>query len=1090
LTAGQARAHCFVAAPTAPPVATSAPPLAKLTRPRLHHAVARPRLDALLDEAVASRPIVWVSGPPGYGKTTLVAGWLESRQRRHLWYQIDPGDAVPGTFAHYMQLAAAPFVRKRRGTVALFPPQPQQELASFTRAFFRDLYALLPPDCVLVLDNFHDARTTSEQRSALAHGLDELPEGRTLIVVSRTEPPPEFARLAAAQRIARIEPAALACTTQESAAILGEVGAGTAQIERVLEATEGWPAALVLWREHLRGTPAADPDDASMAAGRDSVYAYFAGEVLQRAAAPERLVLMRCAVAPSVTAAEARALAGDDAARLLESLYRRHLFVERRHGSPTTYHLHPLFRDYLLGQARERLPAGELQALAGQAARLLAERGAVQEALALARDAQDWETLRALIRTHALAWARQARAQVLTDWIDALPPSVREADPWLTYWQGRAWIFLQPQRGRGPLVRAFEAFGAAGDRRGQALAVATLVTGCYYEWADFRPLDRWLPVLDELLGDAEGTASGFDRATELRLRAAHLIALLFRRPDPQALQRSAERLDALVDDEPDADVRVMAASIHFNYANWMRGEQGADALVARTQPLLDSGRVGPLMQLWWRTHLSFWHFLNGRYDACATVAAEARTIAERYGLQGYLFEIDHARAGALISAGDLVEARALVDAMESRLAPTRRMDFAYFHYLRSTLRQRLGLAGPALDDAERALVLARQTGLPQLQWPDFIARVGQARADAGDHPGALRALDEAVALAGTAERGSLKRLRDATQAEAHLAAGDVPAARDALAAVLAEYRQRGLRHLLRQRPGAAARLATFALAEGIEPDYVRTLIAHNRLVAPPGAGPAWPFRLRVQVLGGFALTRDGEPLRFSGKAQQRPLDLLKLLIALGGRDVEMQRIADALWPDADGAAAKTSFDSTLFRLRKLLDIDDLLVLAAGKLSLAQGLAWTDVGALEQAIDAEPPRDAAPAVVRAAAMRLLETWPGPLLGDEAHAWIERPRETLRGRVVAALLRLGERLERGADPAGAADLYRRALESDDLSETLHRALMRALAAAGQPAEALNAYRRCQQRLSSGLGVAPGPQTQALYEAILAAGLGPRG
>ena len=89
----------------------------------------------------------------------------------------------------------------------------------------------------------------------------------------------------------------------------------------------------------------------------------------------------------------------------------------------------------------------------------------------------------------------------------------------------------------------------------------------------------------------------------------------------------------------------------------------------------------------------------------------------------------------------------------------------------------------------------------------------------------------------------------------------------------------------------------------IENEFVRTLIQHNALVAPPDAGPAWPFRLRVRVLGGFELARDGEPMRFTGKAQQRPLDLLKLVAGLGGRDIDSQQATAALWPDADGEEA-------------------------------------------------------------------------------------------------------------------------------------------------------------------------------------------
>ena len=58
---------------------TKQPQLAKLTRPRLHKAVARERLFALLDEAREHKPAICVVGPPGAGKTTLIASWLDAR---------------------------------------------------------------------------------------------------------------------------------------------------------------------------------------------------------------------------------------------------------------------------------------------------------------------------------------------------------------------------------------------------------------------------------------------------------------------------------------------------------------------------------------------------------------------------------------------------------------------------------------------------------------------------------------------------------------------------------------------------------------------------------------------------------------------------------------------------------------------------------------------------------------------------------------------------------------------------------------------------------------------------------------------------
>src|SRR5262249_1407922 len=97
-------------------------------RPKLHDVLSRPRLFALLDEP-AKRRIVWGSAPPGAGKTTLVASYLEARGRNHLWYQCDVGDADTATFVHYMRIAAQQLVGKAADALPPFGAERQQDLA-------------------------------------------------------------------------------------------------------------------------------------------------------------------------------------------------------------------------------------------------------------------------------------------------------------------------------------------------------------------------------------------------------------------------------------------------------------------------------------------------------------------------------------------------------------------------------------------------------------------------------------------------------------------------------------------------------------------------------------------------------------------------------------------------------------------------------------------------------------------------------------------------------------------------------------------------------------------------------------------------
>jgi LuxR family maltose regulon positive regulatory protein len=90
--------------------------LAKTTPPVVHGIVPRPRLFRQLDRG-RSCPLTWVSGPPGSGKTSLVASYIETRRLFCLWYQVDSGDkdlASSSTSSRRLSCSCSTNFRKRK----------------------------------------------------------------------------------------------------------------------------------------------------------------------------------------------------------------------------------------------------------------------------------------------------------------------------------------------------------------------------------------------------------------------------------------------------------------------------------------------------------------------------------------------------------------------------------------------------------------------------------------------------------------------------------------------------------------------------------------------------------------------------------------------------------------------------------------------------------------------------------------------------------------------------------------------------------------------------------------------------------------
>jgi len=1054
--------------------------LAKTTRPSAGSVLPRERLFAALD-ARRRAPLVWVHGPPGCGKTSLVSSYLKARAGNGLWYQMDAGDADPASLCLYLGEA----LDGRAARLPLFTAEYRSEPRAFARHWFRRLFEALDAPFLLVFDNYQELAADSAVHHMLRDAAAEMPAEGAMVAISRAPPPPALIRLRANRELEVLDWEDLRLTRDESDAIVdahlanaGRAPAGEDDRAALYRRTGGWAAALILALEQGPGAAAGLPCGDT---GPELLFEYLAGEVFSTFERDVQALLTRTAMVEEMSAELARRVAREPrAGELLDALHRRHQMVNVKPGPRgPVYQCHPLLREYLLARAAREIPLDERAALAREAAALLEAEGAVDAALRLLHGHADGPTLAGALLRHAGDVFAEGRAQTLERWLAALPRALVRADPWLCFWQGACRFQRDPRRAEKLFTeayRGFESRGAAGAD-GRALSAANAMHAVIYALDDLSALDAWIARV-EAIDEAEITGA----EARARLAVCLFMALVFRQPHHPRIGVWAERAVTACETLTDAQLRLstwLLLAINLNYTGQF---EQAQAFLRPLRSQAEGPEAQPLERTTLKAVESMFHMLNADAEPCLKAVVDGLEIADETGVHLWSYHLlSNGVAGAL-AVGDLDTASELLLRMQDYAQGARRLDRAGYHYHRAWHALLQGELDAAWREQRTALALAEEAGCPFFA---ALCRTGLAQvlAERGDF---ARAQVEMRRVYRVTRRINNRLLEFATllcAADVLLAAGRERLGLAALCRGLAVGREHGFKHFLGWSPAAMSRVMAVALEARIERDFVRTLI-RTRALRPPAGGRGrslWPWRIEVRTLGGFRLRRNGDG---AGRLSGKPLALLKTLSGLGGERVEESALTALLWPRVDPGYARGSLTTALHRLRKLLGEDGVVVLRHGRLSLDRELCRLDLDALEEVLarietlEHDAARDGEP--VRLGA-ELLDVYAGPFMDGEREEAFRPMRERLRNRVLGGLDDLARACERAGAPEQALAFYRRAIDQDPLAEAFHRRLMLSLRDLGRAAEAVEAYANLKSLTLAARGEPPSPETEAIYEAV---------
>jgi LuxR family transcriptional regulator, maltose regulon positive regulatory protein len=1058
--------------------------MVKISRPTPKDVYLRHRLFERLDH-LRRFPVIWISAPAGSGKTTLVSSYIEHRKIPCLWYQLDSADADLATFFYYLREAAKKALPRKRLSLPLFTPEYLQGVLIFGLRFFERLYSCLGTPFILVFDNFQETSLEAVHEEAIYNALSIIPEGVNVLIISRNDLPATLYKLKTNRSIGIMKWEDIRLTEEESKGIISlssDVPPVKKIMHRLYKLSDGWAAGLILLYEGCRkGAPIPE------FAGKrifDEVYEYLASEIFRHLDPKTQEFFLTTAFLPKMTVHMAERLSGNrSAGPILETMNRNNFFITRHAGAKAIYEYHPLCRHFFRSLARAVFPPEQLFSVRQSAAKLLEKAGMTEFAITLLKDISDWETITGIILRYSPEMLKQGRHHTVQSWINGLPVDVLEGNPWLLFWEGMSLLPFFPAKAGVKFEKAFGKFQDSGETIGSMLSASGVINSIAYQFNDFTPLDHWYDVLNDL---ALRAGPFPNEEIEASVIAGLVTAAILREKNSNEFEVWEQRALNIVETPSTINMKAQALRFIFWRRLLWKGSYEALPLLNELRCLSQLRWAPPLLSIVVQSAEVQFQLCTGLQDQLMAAVRKGLEISAKTGIHiEDMWFCVHA-VSCLVGGMDLKCAQTWLDKIPPMAEGWPNWAKAVYHLQMMRIALIRKKHEQAVYEGKRSLDFATKAGSP-IATANAQLMLAHSLRMIGNHREASELLEQVHSYA--TQRDSTQMIAEVLRSDALVSfdKGDDGQGILILGNALATARESGCIFTLFDNPIMTAKLCEKALESEIEVEYVQEIIRRRGFVPekPPVHIENWPWHLKIYTLGRFSIIKDGAPLQFSGKAQQMPLKLLKVLISLGGREIPGDAVSELLWPDAEGDQAHQSFETNLHRLRRLIGYGEDFRFSDGKLTLDNRFCWVDVWAFERLLAQadEYEKEGKTEKVQAATEKAINLYSHDFLaGDRHEPWVISPLERIKTKFINKLLQLCQSFENSGHLKRAVQFYERGLEVDDCTEEIYQHLMVLYLRLGKRTDALAAYERCRKVLSSCLGIEPSKETEEIRASVL--------
>ncbi len=408
------------------------PPATKFAVPNLSPLfVPRPRLEMRLDRGL-TRKLTVVTGPAGFGKTSLVAAWLQTCPVDRVWMQTGDDDNDPVRFLDAV-VTGLQYIYPGFGEniLAVMHGIGSPPLDNILALIANEL-SNADRETVLVFDDLHVIYNREIHR-LLEQLVNFVPLQVHLFFISRNKPPVALSKLRVDRQITEVRSRDLSFTAAETRQLLIEkrrLSLSEDSISTLYEVTEGWVAGLHMAMLSLQEREDADGFIAELNGTVREIFDYLDEEVFSMQPSSVRRFLLETSILESFNAPLCEAVTGQKkAAEMLRKLEAANLFIIPLDNYRQWYRYHSFFADGLRQRLATEYGEPRVAELHIRASQWYSENNQPAAAVGQALAAGYFETAADIIEPLAESIVRMREVRLLQQWLDAIPESVILARP-------------------------------------------------------------------------------------------------------------------------------------------------------------------------------------------------------------------------------------------------------------------------------------------------------------------------------------------------------------------------------------------------------------------------------------------------------------------------------------------------------------------------------------------------------------------------------------------------------------------------------------------------------------------------------------